>query len=247
MKVCLKYLTILFVVLIVSNNSCHTYVAVPLTGDGHMQAGVSVQGSGSIAALTLLGVLVGTAIYNDSQLDYSSTCKVKINIKPGHASVFLDGVYIGMADEFNGHPANLSVTKGNHNLVFKAKGYKNYNAKLSMRNGMTARISKTMIKSSIYNNQTSTTLSTDVKPIFKELRLELNLSPDNAEVAIDGVLIGTAKEIHKLHGPLIIDGKSKKMTISFRTEHEIYDLQKLAKTDGELIKIKIHFTEDIYE
>lgn len=244
-----KYILIVLIGISFLNYSCHTYVDVPI-GHGPVHGGVSIQTHDpGIAALTLLGVLIGTAMVYDDSSDYNpSYCSVKLNINPGHAKVFLDQVYIGMADEFNGKPEKLSVLEGKHSLLFKAKGYKDYITSISMRNGMKATVTKSMIKipkaehyeESEHAEQTS-------HQLFEQLKLQLDVQPENAEISVDGTLVAIAKELNKLHGPLVIDGNSKKITISYKTEHETYDLYKLAQEQGNLIRIKIHFTKDKYE
>jgi len=239
-----KYTVFLLILLSFVQNACHTYVAVPFNGRGNVHGGVAVRADGPVAAFTLLGVLIGAAIIDaNSDSDYyRGNCSVKLNIKPGSSSVFLDGVYVGMADEFNGHPDRLNVTEGKHTLVFKAKGYKTYKANIQMTNGMTAKITKRLEK---INTDTFTNNKT--KQVYDEIKLKLDIKPKSAQVTIDGVLIGTGEEISKLHGPLIVDGNSEKLTISYKTEYEVFDLQKLAKKENGIIKIKLHFTEDIYE
>jgi LEA14-like dessication related protein len=238
----LKYMSFTLILLSFAQNSCHTYVAVPLDGRGNVHGGVAVHADGPVAAFTLLGVLIGAAIIdaNSSNNYYKGNCSVKLKIKPDSASVFLDGVYVGMAGEFDGKPDRLNVTEGKHTLIFKAKGYKTYKVNIQMTNGMTAKITKILEKS-------TTDIIENTKPMYNEIKLKLDIKPKDAQVTIDGVLIGTGEEISKLHGPLIVDGNSEKLTISYKTEYQVFDLQKLAKEEQGTIKIKLHFTKDIYE
>lgn len=244
MKYLQKHFILLSITTLLLMNSCHTYVDVPI-GHGPVRGGVSIQTRDpGVAALTLLGVLIGSAIIYGEGEKAPVNCSVSLHINPGHASVFVDGVYIGMADEYNGKPNRLSVTEGKHSLLFKAKGYKDYETEINMRNGMRATVTKTMSKSIKVDSNTE---NGTIIGLFPQLKLIIDVEPGDAEISIDGKLLGYAKELKKLHGPLIVDGNSKKMTISYKTEHEIYDLQKLSKQQGETIKIKLHYTNDIYE
>ncbi|HEV2063428.1 MAG TPA: PEGA domain-containing protein, partial [Thermoanaerobaculia bacterium] len=48
---------------------------------------------------------------------------VDTDVSPEEARVFLDGRYIGLADDFDGHPDYLYLRPGNYSLEFRLEGY----------------------------------------------------------------------------------------------------------------------------
>lgn len=51
---------------------------------------------------------------------------IKTDIEPDEARVYLDGRYIGTADDYDGWPRKLCVAAGTHRLTFRLRGYAPY-------------------------------------------------------------------------------------------------------------------------
>lgn len=52
--------------------------------------------------------------------------EIRTEIKPDEARVYLDGDYVGVADDFNSWYQRLNIEPGKHRLVFRAQGYQPY-------------------------------------------------------------------------------------------------------------------------
>ncbi len=52
--------------------------------------------------------------------------EIRTEIKPDEAKVYLDGDYVGVADDFNSWYQRMNVEPGRHRLVFRAQGYQPY-------------------------------------------------------------------------------------------------------------------------
>lgn len=53
-----------------------------------------------------------------------SQAAIDTDIHPEQAEVWLDGSYIGIADQFDGFPRYLVVPTGHHQIEFRLKGYR---------------------------------------------------------------------------------------------------------------------------
>jgi hypothetical protein len=51
---------------------------------------------------------------------------VKTDVEPDEASVYLDGRYVGTADDYDGFPRMLRVSAGTHRLTFRLRGHAPY-------------------------------------------------------------------------------------------------------------------------
>jgi hypothetical protein len=60
---------------------------------------------------------------------------IDTDIHPEEAEVWLDGHYIGIADQFDGFPRYLRVAPGEHRLEFRLEGYRSLVVDLDARTG----------------------------------------------------------------------------------------------------------------
>jgi hypothetical protein len=60
---------------------------------------------------------------------------VKTDVRPEEAEVWLDGKYIGAADDFDGTPDYLYLKPGKYHLDFKTPGWEEYGVDLSVKAG----------------------------------------------------------------------------------------------------------------
>jgi len=54
------------------------------------------------------------------------TAKLKLNIKPGRAAVFLDEKYVGHASEFGGRFRSMEISPGKHKIRVELPGYRTF-------------------------------------------------------------------------------------------------------------------------
>jgi hypothetical protein len=74
--------------------------------------------------------------------DYSSAAQIKV--QPREAQVFVDGYYVGTADDFDGWMQRLHVAPGGHDLDVYMPGYRTFSQKVLFRPGATIRIDHVM-------------------------------------------------------------------------------------------------------
>ena len=73
-----------------------------------------------------------TSYHHSRPVDYAyvsaprAVAWIKTDIEPDEARVYLDGRYIGTADDFDGWPRKLRVAAGRHRLTFRLRGYAPY-------------------------------------------------------------------------------------------------------------------------
>lgn len=51
---------------------------------------------------------------------------IKTDVEPDEARVYLDGRYVGTADDYDGWPRKLRVSAGTHRVTFRLHGYAPY-------------------------------------------------------------------------------------------------------------------------
>src|SRR5450830_562858 len=65
---------------------------------------------------------------------------VKTDVSPEEAQVFLDGKYIGTADDFDGRPDTLYLGPGKYHLEFRLPGYQTFATDLDVSRGQRVRL-----------------------------------------------------------------------------------------------------------
>jgi hypothetical protein len=60
---------------------------------------------------------------------------IKTDVEPDEARVYVDGRYVGTADDFDGIPRLLHVTPGRHRVTFRLRGYAPYTVVVRARAG----------------------------------------------------------------------------------------------------------------
>ncbi len=69
---------------------------------------------------------------------------VKADVSPEEAELWLDGVYVGRADDFDGYPDYLYLRPGTYSLEFKCPNYETLAVTVEARRGEMAKIDKKM-------------------------------------------------------------------------------------------------------
>jgi hypothetical protein len=71
---------------------------------------------------------------------------VRLQVKPSDTQVYVDGYYVGVADDFDGVFKHLPLAPGEHELVLYLKGYKTVKQTVRLRDGEDSRIRYAMVK-----------------------------------------------------------------------------------------------------
>ena len=89
----------------------------------------------------------GPSVYGGTSFRYPALpafAIVDTDISPEAAEVWLDGVYIGTADDFDGYPDYLYLKPGSYRLEFRYQGYETYGINLDARSGQKVNLDKDM-------------------------------------------------------------------------------------------------------
>ncbi len=246
-----NFLSIILIIALTSV-SCHrVYIGGGTTyptGSGYVSVGGSINTDDSGAAIiaaSLLGILVGSAIYNDV---YSYREKglsaYDINIKPKDADIYLDGLYVGKADDFDGSPKFLVVKPGTHTITAKKEGYRVYTVKVAIEPGEQINLNKRLepvSRSFEENDMVKPDKVEREKQIFKKAYVRFDVKDDNAKVYFDNTFVGTIGEIKKLHKPLIVEDTVKYIYIESNGVRIRFSLSRLIEQQGKNILIKPEF------
>jgi PEGA domain len=68
----------------------------------------------------------------------------RIQVKPQHAEVFIDGYFVGTVDDFDGWSQRLNVEPGEHELIIYLAGHRTYRQPVLFRPGATIKIEHVM-------------------------------------------------------------------------------------------------------
>ncbi|HEY3384163.1 MAG TPA: PEGA domain-containing protein [Vicinamibacterales bacterium] len=83
----------------------------------------------------------GVGYYDDG---YEDTARLRLQVKPSEAQVYVDGYFTGTVDDFDGVFKRLRVRPGEHELVFYLKGYHTVRQTVRLRAGDDSRIRYTL-------------------------------------------------------------------------------------------------------
>lgn len=121
---------------------------------------------------------------------------IDTDVEPEEAKVYLDGNYVGTADDYDGYPALLRVPLGSHKIEFRLEGYETFSQSLNINPGQLISIDFKMIKS------TEKPSPKPEKPLEEKGVVTLEVDPLAAEIHVDGVLTGTGEDLKGKGGKL---------------------------------------------
>jgi hypothetical protein len=155
------------------------------------------------------------------------------DVSPEKASVFLDGEYVGVADNFDGYPRFLAVEPGQHTIRFEAPGRQTVTRRLRVPRGAVVNfdfsLSRGGRKGAVDESDEEIVIPAPPEPppradgraeendLGKDAGLEtdrddespgllrLRVTPSDASVYIDGEFMGTGATLSRLHGSLRLD------------------------------------------
>lgn len=127
---------------------------------------------------------------------------IDCDVIPEEAGVYVDGDYLGIADQFDGWPRYLYIQAGKYDMTFKLNGYEDLKLKIEVFPNKVTRIKEKMKRV-----PPSQFLEEKVEEIQKKGigKIFLNVEPEEAVVYLDGKFWITAAELKRLHNPLQIE------------------------------------------
>ena len=241
----LRSAVVAFVSIVFLTGCHHAVVSTGVYGD-HVATGVSahVDGdAGTILALSLIGAMVGGAIYEDTHAyQASGLSAIDVNIRPINAEISLDGVVMGTADDFDGFPEFLVVEPGSHRVRARCEGYKTYEVTVNLGPGQQVNLNKRMEAGSDAVEPTPQPVVAAQEPVVESedyIRLVLTLDNPQASVYVDGSFVGTGRELNLLHGPLLLEPDARDLVVVTAESRKSYRIADL-RTDAVDGVIRLH-------
>ncbi len=135
-----------------------------------------------------------------------------LNIRPKTAEVYVDGAYVGMADQLDGYPIYLWLEEGTYEVAFYKQGYETIFRRYTIYPGVTINVDDHMRPGEAILPIPPTGAypstgapSAGIAPGANDGRLAIVATPGDAAVYLDGHFVGTAAEISDLGSGLIIE------------------------------------------
>lgn len=237
-------------ILLIFSISCHHGVVGTQVGayNGRFGGSVGIYGdtdSSRIVALSLLGALIGSAIYADShQYVGQGLSAIDVNIQPKDAEISLDGVVVGTADQFDGFPRFLVVNPGKHEVLARKAGFHSYRVTISVAPGQQVNLNKIMEPGRDKTTVPTPPEARSTHPVSVQvaapLKVYFQISNPDAAVYVDGVFVGTAREINQLHGPLMVDRGATRFTVVTANKKKVFLVSDLMVDNREgVIHLKV--------
>lgn len=158
-----------------------------------------------------------------------------LDLSPEEAQIFIDGEYVGEADDYDGFPTFLWLPRGTYDVAFYLPGYQTIVRQYTVRPGVVIDVEDRMVEGeSIQPAELMRPKSTERRDARIERnteqnaevdrqeaeaaeraarggssqqvgRLVLSLYPPDAAIYLDGHFLGTAEEIGQLSAGLVVE------------------------------------------
>lgn len=154
------------------------------------------------------------AYYDDNR------SSVRIQVQPEKATVYVDGYYAGVVDDFNGLFQRLNLSPGRHEVTVRMDGYRTHTWKIYAPSGQTIKLQYDLVKGDgadpvdempgarpvAYQRESgdpeydrdapsSRPMARNERPAGDPGRVRLNFRPDDATIYIDGEFRGKAGQV----------------------------------------------------
>ena len=245
--------TVLILFLLPMMNACHHAVVHTGVHGPYVSTGISthVDGDGgAILALSLIGAMVGGAIYEETHAyQVQGLSAIDVNIQPDHAEISLDGVVMGTADDYDGFPQFMVVDPGTHTVRARCDGYQTYEVTIRLAPGEQINLNKRLDPGKAGLAVVETPVEREpqpaelTEPVY--IRLVLTVNDPEASVYVDGAFVGTGKEISLLHSPLLLESDATELVVVTSADRQRFDIQKLWQhaVDG-VIRLDVRIPDD---
>ena len=158
------------------------------------------------------------------------------DIAPGKARVYLDGEYVGTADDFDGFPTYLSLEPGRHTVEFRLEGYRTMTRAVKVAAGSILNFDAKLEKGH-EPPRADIEVGPDSQPQEPEPAredppeapgyLKLRVTPPDASVYLDGKFFASGDTLARLHGDIRLEAGSHTLEASrpgYRTARRTFTI-----------------------
>ncbi|RMH19385.1 MAG: PEGA domain-containing protein [Acidobacteria bacterium] len=144
---------------------------------------------------------------------------IDVNVRPKKAEVYVDGRYVGTADQFDGYPGYLWLEKGTYELAIYQEGYRTLEREIAVYPGVVIRLDERLAPGESVPPEPPPAEAPGAGPSDEPRppsrpatgdapgRLLVAVEPADAAVYLDGHFLGAAEELgHVTSGLLISPG-----------------------------------------
>ena len=152
-----------------------------------------------------------------------------LDIRPEKAQIFVNGEYVGVADQYDGYPGYLWLEKGTYDIVFFKEGYETISRQYSVYPGSVVDVGDRMVAGEAKRPEdliSKSTVNRDERlrrdreraaaaerlqggsgnaPAGGVGRLHLEVWPEDTAVYLDGNFLGTSGELAQLSAGLVVE------------------------------------------
>ncbi len=136
-----------------------------------------------------------------------------LDIRPETAEIYIDGSYVGVADQFDGFPTYLWLEEGTYEIAFYKEGYETIFRQYTIYPGVTIDVRDRMrpgeavrpAGAGLAVEQPPASMAQPPAVPSSMGRIAIVATPGDAAVYLDGHFVGTAAEIAELSDGLIVE------------------------------------------
>jgi hypothetical protein len=126
---------------------------------------------------------------------------LETDVSPRRARVLLDGEYVGQARDYDGRWDRLAAGAGSHTLEFSAPGYLTLRRTVDVGPSAVVRLSERLERGEGEDPRSTLDRSRPkASGVEKPSFLSIAVRPSDAAVYLDGIFLGLAEELERLHG-----------------------------------------------
>lgn len=183
-----------------------------------------------------------------------------LDVSPEKAKIYVDGDYVGVADEYDGFPSYLWLEEGTYDLAIYHEGYETIFRQYTVRNGLVIDIEDDMERGeAIHPDDHGPTASVhrdrrlrrnaerrdraerieqrDMERSDDRSRVALTIWPEDAAVYLNGHFVGTGEEIGALLQGLVVDAGQHSLEV-VRPGYET-DERTITVAPGQTLELEI--------
>ncbi|MCP3959641.1 MAG: PEGA domain-containing protein [bacterium] len=137
-----------------------------------------------------------------------------VDVRPDKAEVWIDGSYVGVADQYDGFPTYLWLEEGTYEIAFYLEGHETIFRQYTIYPGVIIDVDDRMREGQSIHPEapllepppgSQSGLPTGPPAAWSVGRIVISASPPDAAIYLDGHFVGTAQEVTSLTSGLLVE------------------------------------------